>query len=146
MPRHFVFFSQKQIITFLMILVIIGGFYSYREIQVALFPEVTFPKIKLIAENGEQPTEKMMITVTKPLENAIKQVKDLKLIRSTTARGSCEISAYFDWNSDIDRDQANLESKINQIAGLPPDIAITTEKMNPAVMPVMNFSLESSDR
>ena len=89
----------------------------------------------------------MMITVTRQLENAIKQVPDLKSIRSTTSRGSCEISAYMDWNANIDISQQRIESKIAEIRNtLPPDVNITVERMNPSILPVIGYSLESKTR
>jgi CzcA family heavy metal efflux pump len=115
--------------------------------QTALFPEITFPKIKIIADAGQQPVKKMMITVTRQLENAIKQVPDLKKIRSITSRGSCEISAFMDWNANIDISQQRIESKINEIKNtLPIDIQITVERMNPSILPITGFSLESKTR
>ena len=81
-----------------------------------------------------------MITVTKPLENAIKKVQDLKTVRSTTSRGSCEISAFMDWNSDIDLSKQRIESRINQIKNdLPSNVQITVEKMNPSILPVIGY-------
>jgi CzcA family heavy metal efflux pump len=131
----------------MLVLVIMGGLFAYQNLQTALFPEITFPKIKIIADAGLQPASKMMTTVTKPLEAAIKQVPDLKLIRSTTSRGTCEISAYIDWKSDINLSQQRIESKINQVkSALPPDIQITVEKMNPSILPVMGYSLESHNK
>jgi CzcA family heavy metal efflux pump len=131
----------------MLVLILMGGLFAYNNLQTSLFPEITFPKIKIIADAGLQPAGKMMTTVTKPLEAAIKQVPDLKLIRSTTSRGTCEISAYIDWRSNIDLSQQRIESKINQVkSSLPPDIQITVEKMNPSILPVMGFSLESHNR
>jgi multidrug efflux pump subunit AcrB len=106
--------SYQKPIIFLLLLVLGSGYYSFRQIEVALFPDVTFPKIKVIANNGEQPVNKMMMTVTIPLENAIKQVPGLNVIRSTTNRGSCEISAFFNWNDNIDQDLTLLNTRINQ--------------------------------
>lgn len=124
-----------------------GGLLAYGKLQTSLFPEITFPKIKIIAEAGLQPVNKMMVTVTKPLENAIKQIPDLHDIRSTTSRGSCEISAYMDWKADMDLSQQRIESKINQIKNdLPVDVQITVEKMNPSILPVMGYTLESRSR
>jgi len=57
----------------------------------------------------------MMLHVTIPMENAIKKVQDLKLLRSTTARGSCEMSAFMQWNSDIDLAKQRVEEQINSI-------------------------------
>jgi CzcA family heavy metal efflux pump len=135
----------KSPIAVILIMILLGGIYALLNIQSGLFPDITFPKIKIIADNGEQPVDKMMVTVTVPLENAIKHVQDLNLVRSATSRGSCEISAFFNWNSDIDLDQQRVESRINEIRqNLPTGINISVEKMNPSIFPIMGFSLESS--
>jgi len=141
------FVSYKNPLTVVLALVIAGGIFAYTSMQTSLFPEITFPKIKIIADAGLQPVNKMMVTVTKPLENAIKQIPDLNMIRSTTSRGSCEISAYMDWNANIDLSQQRIESKISQVRNLlPPDVQITVEKMNPSILPVMGYTLESHNK
>ncbi len=141
------FVSYKNPLTVTLVMVIMGGFFAYNRLQTSLFPEITFPKIKVIADAGLQPVNKMMVTVTKPMENAIKQVPDLKYVRSTTSRGSCEISAYMDWKADIDLSQQRIESKLNQIKNdLPAEVQITVEKMNPSILPVMGYTLESHSK
>jgi CzcA family heavy metal efflux pump len=116
-------------------------------LQTSLFPEITFPKIKIIADEGLQPVNKMMVTVTKPLENAIKQVPDLQTVRSTTNRGSCEISAYMNWDADIDLAQQRIQTSIDQIKNdLPADVNISVAKMNPSILPVSGYTLESHSR
>jgi len=139
------FVSYKNPLTVLLALIIGGGVFVYTKLQTSLFPEITFPKIKIIADAGLQPVNKMVVTVTKPLENVIKQVPDLLDVRSTTSRGSCEISAFMDWNANIDLSQQRIESKISQIRNdLPPDVQITVEKMNPSILPVMGYTLETN--
>lgn len=141
------FVSYKQPLTVVLVMIIMGGMFAYSKMQTSLFPEITFPKIKIIADAGLQPVNKMMVTVTKPLENAIKQVPDLKTIRSTTSRGSCEISAFMNWDSNIDLDKQRIESKISEIRNsLPADVQITVEKMNPSILPVMGYTLESNSK
>src|SRR6195256_1639057 len=125
------FITYKNPLTVVLVLIIGGGLFSYSKLQTSLFPEITFPKIKIIADAGLQPVDKMMVTVTKPLENAIKQVPDLISIRSATSRGTCEIAAFMDWNSNIDLAQQRIESKIAQVSNtLPAGVQITVEKMN----------------
>jgi len=142
-----IFVRFKSPITVILLLILISGVYSYQNMKTSLFPNVTFPKIKIIAQNGEQPVEKMMVMVTKPLENTIKGVDNLQLIRSTTSLGSCEISAFMNWNSDIDLDKQQVESQIQQIKNdLPPDVQITVQKMNPSILPVMGYSLQSDTK
>jgi CzcA family heavy metal efflux pump len=139
------FVSYKNPLTVVLVFLILGGMFAYSKMQTSLFPEITFPKIKIIADAGLQPVNKMMVTVTKPLENAIKQVPDLHMIRSTTSRGSCEISAFMNWDANIDLGQQRIESKISEIKNqLPGDIQISVEKMNPSILPVMGYTLESN--
>ena len=141
------FAKHKNGLSAIIFLIILGGFFAYSKMQTSLFPEITFPKIKIIADAGQQPIDKMMITVTKPLENAIKKVQDLKIVRSTTSRGSCEISAFMDWKSDIDLSKTRIEAQINQIKNdLPPDTQITVEKMNPSILPVIGYSMEGKGK
>ena len=139
------FTKYKSPITVLLFVIIAGGIFAYSKLQTSLFPEITFPKIKIIADAGLQPVDRMMVTVTRPLELAIKKIPDLVNIRSTTSRGSCEISAYLDWNVNIDLSMQRLESRIAEIRNtLPPNVNITVEKMNPSILPVMDYSLESN--
>ena len=141
------FVNYKSPLSVVLSLLIVGGVFAYSKMQTALFPEITFPKIKIIADAGLQPVDKMMVMVTKPLENAIKQVPDLQLIRSTTSKGSCEISAFMDWNADIDLSLQRIQAKINDVKNqLPPDVQITAEKMNPSILPVMGYTLENHNK
>ena len=141
------FHSHKNPVSVLLVLIIAGGMFAYSKMQTSLFPEISFPKIKIIADAGLQPVNKMMIRVTKPLENAIKQVPDLETIRSTTSRGSCEISAFMNWNANIDLSLQKIESKIAEIRNnLPPETQITVEKMNPSILPVIGYTLEAHDK
>jgi len=139
------FITHKNPLTVFIALIIMGGIYIYSRLQTSLFPEITFPKIKIIADAGLQPVDKMMVTVTKPMENAIKRVPDLADIRSITSRGSCEISAFMNWNANIDISQQRIESRIAEVKNdLPAAVQITVEKMNPSILPVIGYTLESS--
>lgn len=145
MKNYFVLY--KSPLSVVLALIIAGGVFAYCKMQTALFPEISFPKIKIIADAGLQPVDKMMVTVTKPLENAVKQVPDLQLIRSTTSKGSCEISAYMNWNANVDLSLQRIQAKISDVKNqLPPEAQITVEKMNPSILPVMGYTIESHDK
>jgi len=125
------------------ILLLAGGFYSYQKMETGLFPNITFPKIKVIADAGQQPVDKMMTAVTIPLENIIRRTEGLNYIRSTTSRGSCEISVFLNWDMDINTAKAQIESYIQQsrqdlLAGT----TFKVEKMNPSILPIMGYSVE----
>lgn len=138
------FTIYKNPLAVVLAMIIFGGLFAYSKLQTSLFPEITFPKIKIIADAGLQPVDRMMVTVTRPLENAIKRIPNLTDIRSTTSRGSCEISAFIDWNANVDLSQQQIEAQIAEIRNtLPSEVNITVEKMNPSILPVMGYSLES---
>jgi CzcA family heavy metal efflux pump len=146
-PIKDTFITHRKPISLVLAIIIMGGLFAYSKLQTSLFPEITFPKIKVIADEGLQPVNKMMVTVTKPLENAIKQVPDLEVVRSTTSRGSCEISAFMSWDADIDLSLQKVQANIDQIKNdLPADVTITAEKMNPSILPVSGYTLESHTR
>jgi len=141
------FHFHRNPISLIIAIIIACGIYFYRDIKVSLFPEITFPKIKIIADYGEQPVDKMMISVTKPLENTIRQIPDVEIIRSTTSRGSCEISAFLKWGSDINENLEMLGLRIDEVKNqLPSTVNIQIEKMNPSILPVMGFTLESKTK
>ncbi|HUQ66608.1 MAG TPA: efflux RND transporter permease subunit, partial [Flavitalea sp.] len=59
--------------------------------------------------------------------------------------GSWEISAFMNWDANIDLSQQRIESKIAQIRNdLPADLRITVEKMNPSILPVIGYTLETN--
>lgn len=128
------------------ILLIVAGIYSYLTTSKALFPEVEFPRITLIADAGQQPVDKMMITVTKPLESAVKKVPGVTTVKSSTSRGSCTIDVYLKWGLDIYASRAQLESRVNEIKNfLPAGTVISTEVMNQSLFPVYGFTLKSKN-
>lgn len=131
-------------IMFVGLMLLLAGFYSYTRMQTNLFPEVLFPRITIIAEAGQQPVDRMMIAVTKPLESAVKKVQGTTVVKSSTSRGSCVVDVYFQWGLDIYALKTQLESRIDEIKGfLPPGTVISTEAMNQSVFPVYGFTLES---
>ena len=128
-----------------MVVIFLWGALSYSLLYTSLFPEMTFPKITLIADNGQQPVDRMMVTVTKPIESALKRVKGVKVVRSSTSRGSCVISAYFNWDVDIYNTKTLVESRINEIKNfLPSNTTIQVEAMNQSIFPVYGLTLESN--
>ncbi len=145
-PRNGVFGYRKPILG-LLILLLVGGVFAYRSIQVSLFPERTFPKIKVIADAGEQPVELMMVAITQPLENAVNQVEGVQMVRSTTSRGSSELSIYLNWSVDMDVSLQRVNARINQIQNtLLPNTVLSVEKMSPSILPVIDYALESKSR
>ena len=141
--RYFQVFAKPVLFT--AVLILLGGVFAYTRMQTNLFPEVLFPRISLIVDNGQQPIDRMMITVTKPLESAVKKVNGVTVVKSSTSRGSCTIDVFFEWGLDIYAQKTQLESRVNEIRNfLPPGVNLSIEAMNQSLFPVYGYTLEGT--
>ena len=121
-----------------------SGVALLQQMPVSLFPDVTFPRIVILADNGEEPAERMMIQVTKPLEETASSVPGVRIVRSITGRGSTEISVNLDWGTDVQQTLQLLQGRIANVrSALPPGATIRTEQMQVAVFPILGYSLTS---
>ncbi len=137
----------KKPILLVGILIFIAGIFSFTQMKTNLFPEVQFPRISIIIDAGQIPIDRMMISVTQPIESAVKKVTGVQLVKSSTSRGSATIEVYFDWGLDIYTLKPQLESRINEIKNfLPPDVNISAEVMNQSLFPVYGYTLENPDK
>lgn len=138
------YIKYRVTILFAAVVVLAWGIYSFVQMQTNLFPDVEFPRITVIADAGEQPSERMMATVTKPIESAAKKVQGVTDVKSITSRGSCTVDLFFRWGTDIYAAKSQLESRINEIKSfLPQGIVVSTEAMNQSLYPVCGFTLKS---
>src|SRR6266850_30385 len=128
------------------ILLFVAGMFCYTRMQTNLFPEVLFPRITIIADAGQLPIDRMMITVTKPVESAVKRVQGVTVVKSSTSRGICTIDVFFNWGQDTYSKKLQIESRINEIKNfLPPGVTLSIEAMNQSLFPVYGYTLESTE-
>src|SRR5271167_1787745 len=85
---------------FLIIGFALVGLYLAFTIPVSVFPTTDFPRVIIGADNGVAPIDQMLVTVTKPIEEAVNSVQGLESVKSITSRGSAEINLYFNWSVD----------------------------------------------
>ncbi len=132
---------------FALVFILAGaGAFLARGLPSSIFPAVTFPIVKVIVDVGEEPAARMMPTVTRPLEEAIHRVPGIQVVRSTTSRGSSELSAQFAWGTDMQVALQRVQAETQRIRpDLPPDTRIDVEWMNPASFPIQGYAL-TSDR
>jgi len=93
--------NQSRAILVIVALLCAAGLYAAWRLPVAILPETDFPRIVIIADNGEAPASQTLVSVTRPIEEAMNGVPGIARIKSKTARGSSEISLYFDWGVNI---------------------------------------------
>ncbi|MEJ2657136.1 MAG: efflux RND transporter permease subunit, partial [Desulfobacterales bacterium] len=127
--------SHRRSILFLILVLALGGLAGTLKLPVALFPHVNFPRVVINLDAGDRPAEQMAIEVTWPVEAAVRAVPGVRDVRSTTSRGSAEISVNFDWGIDMVAAKLQVESAINQVLSrLPQGTTFRVRRMDPTVM------------
>ncbi len=133
----------KPVIFVILTLIVIGIYLAF-SIPISVFPETNFPRIVIGVDNGVMPIDQMLVTVTRPIEEAVNTVQGLDRVWSITSRGSAEINLFFDWNSDIYRTLELVNGAMARVqATLPPTARIEANRMTFAAFPIMGFSLTS---
>src|SRR3984957_16435587 len=133
-------------VIFVILTLISVGLSPAVSIPVAVFPSTNFPRVVVGADVGVYPIDQMLVTVTKPLEEAVNTVPGLKLVTSVTSRGSAEIDLFFDWNVDMNLTLQLVNAALARIqTALPANAKITANRLTFAAFPVLGYSL-TSDR
>jgi CzcA family heavy metal efflux pump len=125
----------------------LAGFIFIFKLPISIFPQTDFPRIVILADNGITPPDIQMLTVTRPIEEAIRLVPGITDMRSTTARGSTEISVFFRWDVDILNALHLVQGRISQITPtLPPSTRFYINRLTFSVFPMVGFSITSPTR
>ena len=138
---------HRRSVLFLFAVATCAGVLAAMQLPVSLFPRIDFPRIVVSVDAGERPADRMVVEVTRPLEQALRGVPDVHQIRSTTSRGSAELSVSFAWGADMVAAQLQVESAVNRsLAELPAGTSFEVRRMDPTVFPVVGLSLTSEKR
>src|SRR5262247_2613315 len=140
--------NQSRAILVIVALLCAAGLYAAWQLPISVFPETDFPRIVIIVDNGEAPASQTLVSVTRPIEEAMNGVPGIARIKSKTARGSSEISLYFDWGVNVIQVLQLVQARLSQLSStLPPTAQIrNVERLTFAVFPVTGYSLTSDRR
>ncbi len=137
--------SHRRSLLFLVALLALAGMAAAFRLPVSLFPTVAFPRAVVALDAGDQPAQQMEMQLTRPVEEALRRVPGVRSLRSTTSRGSAEISINFDWGRDMTGATLEVNAAIGQILSqLPAGTRFTTKRMDPTVFPIIAYSMASS--
>jgi CzcA family heavy metal efflux pump len=144
--RFWLFRAAKPIFFFLLVLTL-AGVYAAFQTPISVFPDTNFPRVVIGVDNGVMPVEQMQVTITKPIEDAVNSVPGLTTVRSTTSRGSAEVSLFFDWNVDMFRTLQLTDAALSKVQSeLPATARITTNRLTFATFPIVGYALTADDR
>ncbi len=142
-PEHWTALHAKPII-FVILTLIASGVYLAFTIPVSVFPSTNFPRIVIGVDNGVAPIDQMLVSVTRPIEEAVNSVQGLQRVTSIPSRGSVEVDLFFAWNVDMFQTLARVNSALARVqTTLPPGAKVTANPLTFAVFPIIGFSLTS---
>jgi CzcA family heavy metal efflux pump len=125
----------------------LAGAFLIPRIPVSIFPETNFPRIVILVDNGIAPVDVQMLSVTRPIEEAVRLVPGITDVRSVTSRGSTEISVFFRWDVDILNALHLVQGRIAQITpSLPVGVRFYINRLTFSVFPMIGFSVTSPTR
>src|SRR6201993_1037555 len=131
-------------ILFLTVALALVGAYLAFTIPVSVFPSTDFPRIVIGVDNGVAPIDQMLVTITRPIEEAVNSVPGLQNVRSITSRGSAEVDLFFDWNVDMFQTLQYVNSAISRVQPeIPPTATVVANRMTFASSPIIGYSVTS---
>jgi len=134
---------SRPILFLIISLALVGGYFAFT-IPVAVFPNTDFPRIVIGVDNGVMPIDQMLVTITRPIEEAVNSVPGLQKVTSVTSRGSDEVDLYFDWKSDMILTLQRVDAVVARLQpDLPSTAKVETHRLTFAVFPVIGYSLTS---
>jgi CzcA family heavy metal efflux pump len=140
---HWTARHSKPILFVILTLVAAGAYLAF-SIPVSVFPATDFPRIVIGADNGVAPIDQMLVTVTRPLEEAMNSVQGLERVKSITSRGTAEVNLFFKWGVDMHRTLELVNAAMARVQPtLPPTCRLMANRLTFAVFPVMGYSLTS---
>ena len=142
-PAWFVTYS-KAVISVILVLSLVGAIMAL-SIPIAVFPTTNFPRVLIAIDNGVMPIDQMLVTITRPIEEAVNSVQGLQTVRSITSRGTAEVDLFFDWKVDMFQTLQRVNSAMAAVqASLPPTAQIEATRLRFSSFPILGFGLTSS--
>jgi multidrug efflux pump subunit AcrB len=136
--------EHKSIIFLILVLALVGGYLLF-SIPISVFPTTDFPRVLIAVDNGVMPIDQMLVTITRPIEEAVSGVEGIEDVKSVTSRGSAEIDLYFSWRVDMFQTLERVNAALARLAGaLPATAKISTERLEFSSFPILGYGLTSN--
>jgi CzcA family heavy metal efflux pump len=142
----FVSENRKAVLSLVVLLCALGAYFA-SHLPVAIFPQLTVPRIAIAGDAGDIPIQTTLTQLTRPLEAAISTVPGVVRVGSTTTRGSNSLDITFADGTDMQLALQRVQSQIAdaRASTLPPGANVTAAVLNPSIFPIMGYSLTSPD-
>ena len=113
--------NNKLPLLLAVVLAVIGGIYSARNIEVDVFPDLTMPTVVILTDAADMAPEEIERLVTFPIETAVNGATNVRRVRSSSSQGFSFVWVEFDWGMDIYKARQIISEKMSLLAGQLPD-------------------------
>jgi len=132
---------------FVTVALCLAGIYAALHTSSSVFPTTDFPRVVILVDNGIVPADQMMATVTRPIEEAVKEIPGSLTVRSATTRGSAQINVFFNWHVDMVQAELYVLGRLAEVKGsLPPGVTTSVTRVTFSAFPIIGVSLTSPTR
>ena len=134
-------------VTFFMIYILAVGFglFSLGRLRIDLWPSLDFPVIAVITQyTGVGPFD-IETVVTRPIEESVASVQNVKTVSSTSRQGLSLILLEFDWGADMDQAEIDVRNNLDFIEEyLPEDVTKPIVfAFDPSMQPIAFYGVNS---
>ncbi len=134
-----------QAIAFICVALCLSGVFAVVDMPSSIFPQTNFPRVVILIDNGVMPASEMMATITRPVEEAVKDIPGVRTVRSKTGRGSAEINVFFTWQTDMVQAELYVQGRLGIIQkALPATASSAVWRLTFSAFPVVGLSLTGS--
>jgi CzcA family heavy metal efflux pump len=138
--------AQRRFLYLAVTLLSAAGIWAALHLPSAIYPELTFPRIVVVAQGSALGARQVVFAITRPIEEAVSVVPGVTRVRSRSIRGGAEVNITFASNADMIYALQQTQARVNQIRSqLPADLDIEVERLTPALFPVLSYNLEGGD-
>ena len=138
--------GQRRFIYLAVAMLSAAGAWAALKLPSAIYPELTFPRITIVAEGSSLSARQVVFAMTRPIEEAVSTVPGVERVKSRSIRGASEISINFSENTDMPYALQLVRTRVEQIRGdLPPGLSIEIERLAPSLFPIVSYNLEGGD-
>ncbi len=126
------------------LLMALGGLASLRGLPVDLFPALNYPLINVITHYPAGTAEDVEQLVTRPIENAMLGLTNLRRVRSTSAPGFSQVTIEFTWGMDVIQARQLVNSRLSTVqlpAGSRPEL----ENIGSSLAMLSTYTLKGGD-
>jgi CzcA family heavy metal efflux pump len=134
--------ANRYAVYLLTLLLLAAGIWAMFVLPSNIYPELNFPRVEILVHAGDLAPDAMLLTVTRPLEEASSSVLGVRRVRSRTIRGAAEISILFKPDMDMQYAVQLVQARVSETrSSLPPHADILVSRVTPAVFPVLSLIL-----